>query len=44
MKALDSKQDQAAAFQIVSNTYKKHNPTCVLQYVWDTFGLVLLQN
>jgi hypothetical protein len=28
----DSKQDQAVAFQIVSNTHRKHNSIYVLQY------------
>jgi hypothetical protein len=31
-ESLDSKQDQLAAVQIVPNTYRKHNPTGVLQY------------
>jgi hypothetical protein len=31
-KSLDLKQYQGAAFQIVSNTHRKHNPICVLQY------------
>jgi hypothetical protein len=36
---LDSKQHQAAELQIVSNTYRKHNPTCVLQYGKPLVGL-----
>jgi hypothetical protein len=31
-ESLDSKQDQVAAFQIVPNTYRKHNPTGLSQY------------
>jgi hypothetical protein len=30
---LVSMQDQMAAFQIVPNTYIKHNPTGILQYL-----------
>jgi hypothetical protein len=34
------KQDQAEAFQIVSNAYRKHNPTSTLQIstIFNSYG------
>jgi hypothetical protein len=35
-ESLVSKQDQVKAFQIVSNAYRKHNPTSAFQIVSNT--------
>jgi hypothetical protein len=39
-ESLLSKQDYAEAFQIVSNAYRKHNPTSALQIstIFDHYG------
>jgi hypothetical protein len=42
-ESLVSKQDYAEAFQIVSNAYRKHNPTSPLQLstIFDHHGITM---